>query len=93
MNLSQHDRTLRALCPTCAGTTFADAEPNAGDTRVLKCESCGLELTEQALWEANAENVDVNLTEMKSAVLKDVQQELHRTLKKALAGNKTIRFK
>lgn len=64
-----------------------------GDTRVLKCESCGLEVTEQALWDANAENVDVNLSEMKNAILKDVQIELHQTLKKAFAGNKSIRFK
>lgn len=93
MNLSRHNRTLQALCPTCAGTSFADAEPNGGDTRVLKCENCGLELTEQALWEANAENVDVNLSEMKNAILQDVQKELHQTLKKAFVGNKNIRFK
>ena len=93
MNFSKHNRTIQALCPTCAGTSFSDAEPNGGDTRVLKCESCGLELTEQALWDANAENVDVNRSEMKSAVLKDVEKELRKTLKKAFAGSKNIRFK
>ena len=90
MNLSKHSRTIQAICPTCAATSFNDDAPAGGDIRVLKCESCGLELTEQVLWETNAENVDVNVTEMKSAILKDVQKELHNTLKKAFAGKKTI---
>ena len=93
MDLSKHNRTVPVLCPTCAGTSFIGDVPETEEVRVLKCATCGFELTEQALVEANAENVDVNLEEMKAEILKDVEKQLQSSLKKAFSGNKNIRFK
>jgi predicted Fe-S protein YdhL (DUF1289 family) len=93
MDLSKHNRTVVAHCPTCAGTEFLDANPDGGESRLLVCQGCGRELTAEILWQENAENVAVNLEEVKAKVLRDVQQELHNTLKKAFSGSINIRFK
>ncbi|KRG42649.1 hypothetical protein ARC63_11025 [Stenotrophomonas geniculata ATCC 19374 = JCM 13324] len=59
----------------------------------MKCAGCERVLTRDELKEANAENIDEHLNEVKKQVTQDLQKHLHDALKKAFRGNKNIRFK
>ncbi|MBN8084765.1 hypothetical protein J0J19_14795 [Vibrio vulnificus] len=59
----------------------------------MTCASCGREFNKDELIQENSENIDEHLSEIKEEVLKDVQDELRKTLKKAFSGNKNIRIR
>jgi hypothetical protein len=50
-------------------------------------------MTHDELQEANAENIEVHLEEVKKQVSQDLQKHLQDTLKKAFRGNKNFRIK
>lgn len=87
------NRAVPVNCPTCGGTLFADPDPGGDDSRVVKCQGCGRELTIAALVEENGENVATHLDEMLPEVLKVAKNRIHDQLNNAFKGNKHIKFK
>lgn len=59
----------------------------------MTCASCGREFNKDEFIQENSENIDEHLSEIKEEVLKDVQDELCKSLKKAFSGSKNIRIK
>ncbi|ELB2805482.1 hypothetical protein QNE69_002075 [Vibrio alginolyticus] len=59
----------------------------------MTCASCDREFNKDELIQENSENIDEHLSELKEEVLKDVQDELRKSLKKAFSGSKNIRIK
>ena len=46
------------------------------DSKRMTCEGCGRELSKSELLEANEENVQAHVEEVKKQVLKDVEKQL-----------------
>ena len=59
----------------------------------MTCASCEREFNKDELIQENSENIEEHLSEMKEDVVKDVADELRKSLKKAFSGSKNIRFK
>ncbi|UAA40756.1 hypothetical protein KIH87_08330 [Paraneptunicella aestuarii] len=59
----------------------------------MTCVSCERKFNKDELIRENGENIEEHLSEMKREVVKDVADELRKSLKKAFSGSKNIRFK
>ena len=88
--MTKYSRTVTLRCPTCTGTEFAS---EAGESSVLRCDGCGLELSRDDLERANAENLRANLDEVGEEAAAELQKQLHKSLADAFRGNKFIKFK
>ncbi|RYF52009.1 MAG: hypothetical protein EOO38_01620 [Cytophagaceae bacterium] len=84
IDVGKYDRTVILNCPTCGGTQF-ELQDSADCT---KCAGCGLEITKDALIEANDENVAAHVDEVKEQILSD----LTKSIKDAFKGNKFIKL-
>ena len=89
----EYSRSITLACPTCAGTQFECDEAETSGEAPIKCAGCERVMTRDELQEANAENIDVHLEEVKKQVAQDLQKQLHDSLKKAFRGNKNFRIK
>ena len=77
INPDEYNRTIPVHCPTCRGSEFnSDDDVPDSDSMLLTCAGCGRELTKRELNEANEENVQTHLEEVKKQVLKDVEKQL-----------------
>lgn len=86
----KYNRTVSLHCPTCGGTEFSyDALASNDDTAQVKCSSCNFTTTKHELIAANGENIDAQLDEIKAEILND----LTKSLRSALKGNKLIKIK
>lgn len=83
----QYDRSISMQCPTCGGTEFEFESKD--DSQPIKCPACGFTTTKDDLIEANRENIDVHVDEIKEQVLSD----LTKSLKDAFKGNKFIKIR
>jgi len=95
MNLrsDKYNRQVRLLCPTCGNDQFAHDGENGQTSELVTCVGCGLELSKDDLIRANSENVDEHVKEIGQEVAKDLQQELHESLKRVFRGNKNIKVR
>lgn len=90
IDADKYGRTISLLCPTCGGTQFEYESEDADDnSQPVKCPACGFITTKAELMEANGENIDAHVDEIKKQLLKDVTQ----SLKDAFKGNKFIKIK
>ena len=91
MDTSKHERSVPLLCPTCGSDQFAydDEDENVPVT----CAQCGREMPRDELMRENSESLDKHVENMGQDVMKDVQQELTKSLRDAFKGNKDIEFK
>lgn len=82
IDANKYNRRVPVHCPTCGSSTFStdDAVPD-DDSRLMTCAACGREVTKTELLEANAENVEAHVDEVKRQVLKDVEKQLKDALK------------
>lgn len=92
-NAEKYNRSVSLLCPTCGGSQFSHDDADASADSLLKCETCGLEISKDDLVRANSENVDEHVKEIGQEVVKDIQKELRDSLKKAFGGSKNFRIK
>ena len=60
---------------------------------MVKCASCGRELTRDELIAENSENISAHTKEIGKEVTKDIADEMRKSLKKAFRGSKNIRIK
>lgn len=93
LNDEKYSRSITLACPTCAGTQFEYDEADTSGEAPIKCAGCERVMTRDELQEANAENIEVHLEEVKKQVSQDLQKHLQDTLNKAFRGNKNFRIK
>lgn len=92
-NADKYNRSVSLLCPTCGGNQFSHDDADASTGALVKCETCGLEISKDDLIRANSESVDEHVKEIGQEVVKDIEKELHDSLKKAFGGSKNFRIK
>ena len=90
-NLRNKNVTL--LCPTCGNSDLEIIHGSEETVELVRCPSCGRELTKDELIKENSENIDMNLTEVKNEITKDVAKEMQKMLKDVFKGNKNIKFR
>ena len=90
VDTSKLNRTVTLHCPTCAGTAF---EQEAADSPVVRCDSCGLEITREDLQAANSENISAHVSELKRDAFKELDKEIRKRLQAAFRGNKFIKIR
>lgn len=93
MNPEKYNRSIRLLCPTCGRSEFSYEEGAEETVQIMTCASCEREFNKDELIQENRENIEEHLSEMKDQVIKDVADELRKSLRKAFSGSKNIRFK
>lgn len=93
MNLDKINRTVILVCPTCGGSDMESSGGSTQESELLKCNSCGLELSRDDLLIANQENINANIDEAKKEAVKVVKSEIEKMLKSAFKGSKNITFK
>jgi len=93
MNPEKYNRSVSLICPTCGCSDFSYEEGTDETTQIMTCASCEREFNKDELIQENSENIEEHLSEMKEDVVKDVADELRKSLKKAFSGSKNIRFK
>ncbi len=93
MNPEKYNRSVSLLCPTCGCSDFSYEEGSDETIQIMTCVSCEREFNKDELIQENSENIEEHLSEMKEEVVKDVADELRKSLKKAFSGSKNIRFK
>lgn len=88
---SDYSRNVEMICPVCGSKTFEyDTEIEDGD---VKCISCERVFTRQELFDANQENMNINLEEIQQEVVKDTADEINKMLKKTFGNNKNFKIK
>ena len=89
MEASKYDRSIPMQCPTCGATDFAYTE----GSELVKCASCGREITRDELMHDNSENVQEHTDEIAKQAAGDFGKELKRSLQDAFKGSKFIKIK
>ena len=93
MKNKNYDRSIALLCPTCGGTEY-QYEQGADETiELVKCASCGRELTKDELIFENSENIQEHVSEITNLVTDDFAKDLKASMKRAFRGNRNIRIK
>lgn len=93
MKSAKYDRRISLLCPTCGSSQFEFDEGVDEAIEMLKCASCGRELTKDELIQENSENISEHAKEIGQEVVKDFAEDMRKSLKKAFRGSKNIRIK
>ena len=93
MKADKYDRQVTLLCPTCGCTDMEILHGSEETIELVKCPSCGRELTKEELINENSENIKANLNEVKEEIQKDLVKEMQKNLKDAFKGNKHIKFR
>jgi predicted nucleic acid-binding Zn-ribbon protein len=93
MTSDKYNRSVRLLCPTCGCSDFSYDEGADKTVQIMTCASCEQELSKDELIQENSENIDEHLSEIKKDAMKDIADELRKSLKKAFSGSKNIRIK
>ena len=93
MNSDKLNRSVTLLCPTCGNTEMESLDGSHDVSDSFKCNGCGLEITKEDLINANQENINANLDEVKELATKEFKSEFEKILKKAFKGSKNITFK
>jgi len=93
MNEEKYQRRISLHCPTCGSTQYEFSCGVDETIELVKCASCGRELTKDELLRENSENIHEHVREISEQVKEDVAKELRESLKKAFKGNKNFRIK
>jgi uncharacterized Zn finger protein (UPF0148 family) len=93
IDTSKYNRQITLMCPACGCTDFECQQGDAEADEIVKCASCGREMTKDALAAENSENVAAHVEEIKRAAVKDIQAEFKAMLRKSLGGSKFIKIK
>lgn len=93
MKNKKYQKNVSMLCPTCGCSTYEYEQVVDETTEIVKCASCGRELTKDELINENSENINEHVSEMGEEIETDIAKELRASLKKAFRGNKNFRIK
>ncbi|MDI6854331.1 MAG: hypothetical protein QME75_12095 [Deltaproteobacteria bacterium] len=91
MDNEKYNRNISLLCPTCGCNQF-EYEGVDETIEMVKCASCGRELTKDELIQENSENISEHVKEMGGQIVKDLAKEFKESLKAAFRGSKYIRI-
>lgn len=89
METSKYNRAIPLNCPTCGATEFA----HTGESQLVKCASCGREMTKDELRHENSENIQEHANEIAKQASADLGDELKKSLQDAFKNNKFIKIK
>ncbi|EQB8443801.1 TPA: hypothetical protein L4942_000940 [Pseudomonas aeruginosa] len=89
----KYNRSVSLNCPTCGSTEFSHDGADGQTSELFTCGNCGLQISKDDLIRANDENVQAHAKEIGQAVVKDLQKELHESLKRAFRGSKNIKIR
>ena len=92
-NADKYNRSVSLDCSTCGSSEFSHDGADGQTSELLTCGNCGLEISRDDLIRANDENVQAHVKEIGQTVVKDLQKELHESLKKAFRGSKNIKIR
>ena len=93
MDADKYNRQVSMLCPTCGCDQFEYEDSGSENNDLVKCASCGREMSKDDLLRENSENISEHSKEMGQEILKDVAAEMRKSLKTALRGSKHIKIK
>ena len=93
MRNKEYQRNVSVLCPTCGCSVYEYEQAVDETIEIVKCASCGGELTKDELISENGENINEHVSEMAKEIKADISKELKASLKKAFRGSKNIRIK
>ena len=93
MRNEKYQRNVSMLCPTCGCSTYEYEQAVDETIEIVKCASCGRELTKDELMNENSENINEHISEMTKEIKADIAKEFKASLKKAFRGNKNFRIK
>lgn len=93
MNEEKYNRHVSLLCPTCGGSMFEFDQGVDETIELAKCASCGREITKDELIHENSESLSEHVKEIGAEAVKDIANELRKSLKKTFQGNKYIKIK
>lgn len=93
MKNEKYQRSVEMLCPTCGCSSYEYEQGVDEIIEIVKCMSCGRELTKKELIRENDENIKKHLSEMTEEVKADIKKEFKASLKKVFGGSKNIRIK
>jgi len=89
LETSNYDRTIPLQCPTCGTTEFV----HVAESEIVKCASCGREMTKDELMRENYENIREHADEIAKQATEDLGRELKKTLQDAFKNSKFIKIK
>ena len=73
MDAEKYNRSISLLCPTCGNDQFQYDDEN--ELVPVICQRCKAEISRDDLIEANAENIEINKSEIIRELKKDVQKQ------------------
>lgn len=89
MDAEKYNRSIPLQCPTCGSNQFEHSE----EPVLMKCASCGRELTRDELISENGENIQKHVEEIGKQAAQDLGQQMKKSLQDAFKGNKFIKIK
>ena len=93
MRNDKYQRNVSMLCPTCGCSSYEYEQGVEETIEIVKCVSCGRELTKDELISENSENINDHVSEMAKEIKADIAKEFKASLKRAFRGSKNIRIK
>lgn len=89
METSKYDLAISMHCPTCGTTGFSYTE----GAELIKCASCGREMTRDELMRENSENIQEHADEIAKKAVAELGDELKKALRDTFKNNKFIKVK
>lgn len=88
---NNYDKIIQLKCITCGDSNFEFND----DKSWIKCNRCNREYMDgyDELVSLNKSVIDSEINNLKNEASKDLQDDLQNILKKAVKGNKHIKFK
>ena len=93
MDAEKYNRSISLQCPTCGATQFTQSDQDNEESHLVRCASCGRELTRDELISENSENTSEHATEIAKQAVEDLGRQLKKSLADAFKGNKFIKIK
>ncbi len=69
-----YSRKVQLFCPTCGSTELEDSEETEGWDTLYQCISCENQFSRQNIIEANHENIQKHVEEVKGEIIGDFQK-------------------
>lgn len=93
MKPGKYHKNVELRCPTCGGTQFESGDDLDAAHASVRCITCDRKMTKDELIRENRDNIQRNLSEIKTQAVEDAAEEMKKRLKTAFRGNKNIRIK
>jgi len=89
MQQGKYDKQVKMVCIVCNHDQFEQSD----DSDLVKCVSCGREVTKDTLLAENSEHIDAEIESTAEHFNKDLEKELGDVIKNAFKGVKGFKVK